>query len=830
MAPAFIAAWAGSLYTGSSLYVASAIYAAAYVAAVAAYSYALSAASNALVGRPRQAGGGSREIVIKTTVAPRGIVYGEVTCGGVLVFMGTTGSQNEYLDFVIAIAGHQIYSITDVWFDDTKIVNADIGSGAAGGGAVGGSGDYRVRDGVTVAYVYKYLGTSAQTASPQLTAPIFTGYTEWTANHRLRGCAYVHIRLRRNSKAYETGPPQNFRFHVKGALVYDPRKDTTNGGTGAHRLDDATTWEWSNNSALCIADYVAGGTIVNDLATPTRRRGFGALTSDINWPAVIAAANICDEDVSIPGSTTQNRYELDGAVYPSDDSSDADCLDQLLTSMIGQLVFMGGTYYLYAGAYQSPTYTLTEADLAGPISYRTAAGRADRYNVVRGTRYDSDQGSQVEFFGRTDSAYQATDGRALFHDIELPCTTNEYRAQRIATVILKRSREMQTLIWPGQMSSGKIAVWETVRITVAELGLSAKIFRCIERRSRPGSDGSDPLIELTLREENSSTYTDPATGDYTTPGSVSGSTPAGRTPDAPSGFTAAQIVNGINFSWTLPADVVAGDVTELWEYGSSTPFASATKIWEGAVSSVFIPKSDTTTRYYWIRTRATGGGVSATDPESTGLSGKASSVSTALSAAASPGTISATGSGTSVTTGSVTASGSAGTSPYTYAWTKLSGGTISANSTTSATTTFTATSLASAESRTAIFRCTVTDNVSATATADVTVTIARDAMSVSISPASLYKSGTGFNQTTASCTATPTGGVSTYSYAWTQISGDTFTINSASSATTTFTTSGMSSGDTRAATFRCTVTDSTGGTPLTAHADIDVTVDNTNPA
>jgi hypothetical protein len=48
-----------------------------------------------------------------------------------------------------------------------------------------------------------------------------------------------------------------------------------------------------------------------------------------------------------------------------------------------------------------------------------------------------------------------------------------------------------------------------VAVTVAELGLSGKVFRCTYRgSSSPGADG-DAIVELTLREEFSSTYTDP---------------------------------------------------------------------------------------------------------------------------------------------------------------------------------------------------------------------------------------------------------------------------------------------------------------------------------
>lgn len=72
-----------------------------------------------------------------------------------------------------------------------------------------------------------------------------------------------------------------------------------------------------------------------------------------------------------------------------------------------------------------------------------------------------------------------------------------------------------------------------------------------------------------------------------------------------------------------------------------------------------------------------------------------------------------------VTTAPVTATPSGGLSPYTYAWTRVSGVGI-INSPTSATTTFSHT-LSNGDDVEGIFRVTVTDGLSSTATANVLV-------------------------------------------------------------------------------------------------------------
>jgi hypothetical protein len=78
-------------------------------------------------------------------------------------------------------------------------------------------------------------------------------------------------------------------------------------------------------------------------------------------------------------------------------------------------------------------------------------------------------------------------------------------------------------------------------------------------------------------------------------------------------------------------------------------------------------------------------------------------------------------------------------------------------------------------------------------------------LSVDVAPATLAKSGPNGELISNTGTATPTGGKPPYSYAWTRVSGDVFTINSPGINNTTFTGNGADV--VKGGTYRCTVTD-----------------------
>jgi hypothetical protein len=116
--------------------------------------------------------------------------------------------------------------------------------------------------------------------------------------------------------AWPGGRPR-FGFVVKGKLCYDPRKDSTvAAGSGAHRWEDPSTWEWSENPVVCRYNWVRGIYAEDDVANPTALLVGRGLTAEEAPPEnIIAAANLCDEALTGPRPYTERDGPGIGSLF-----------------------------------------------------------------------------------------------------------------------------------------------------------------------------------------------------------------------------------------------------------------------------------------------------------------------------------------------------------------------------------------------------------------------------------------------------------------------------------------------------------------------------------
>ena len=400
------------------------------------------------------------------------------------------------------------------------------------------------------------------------------------------------------AEVWEGGPPADIKALVKGRPIYDPRLDSTviidattspvTMGSGSHRYATSSTWAWSDNPALCVADY-----LVNIMGV--------SASESIDWPSIAAAADDCEVQVVIPPAAspenTQSRFTCNGSL--SLGATHKDNLDSLISSCDGKLTYSSGKWRLRASVWESSSVSITQDDLSGQVEIRGSAPKSERFNKIRGFFVDPSRKYQpAEFPHVTDTAYLTRDnGEVISYDMELPFTNDQYMAQRIAIRNLKQGNNQIACTLNMNVRGAKVQVGDVVDITIDYLGWSAKTFRCIEwARSQDGT------FKIAFREDNAASYTDPLVTDYGVVGSSTVTIQSGAVP-APTGLTATAAASGVQLAWTSPP-AAEYDFIDIYESTGSVFDTSPilTRIARVRADNYLVPHDeDSTTYYYWIK-------------------------------------------------------------------------------------------------------------------------------------------------------------------------------------------------------------------------------------
>ena len=443
-----------------------------------------------------------RQLNVKLPTSPRRTIYGEAKVGGTVVFLETS-DDNKYLHMVVALADHEVerigepavaqrwiqtHDLQGIFLNDAELTLDDAGTDANGHtiyetgqefGLLGNelaSAFYDDENDVALVRIKIYDGTQT-TADAQLVAE-----TSAPSTMVLNGISYIYARFEFNADAFPNGIPA-VTAKVKGKKVFDPRDDTT---------------AYSTNPALVLRDYLTSAT------------GLAATAAEIDDTSVQAAANICDESVTLdsvkyPYSASESRFTCNGIIDA--DKPPATVLPRLLTSMVGHCAYSDGKWRVLAGAYRTPTITLDEDDLRGAIQLQTRASRRDSFNTVKGIYVAPSENYQpTDYPEITNATYVTEDaGEKVTTELDLPFTDSTTMAQRIAKIHLEKGRQQLMINFPAKLTAFKLQVGDTVMITNERFGFSSKVFEVVEWTLAIA--GEQLGVDLVLRETASGVYT-----------------------------------------------------------------------------------------------------------------------------------------------------------------------------------------------------------------------------------------------------------------------------------------------------------------------------------
>ena len=410
-----------------------------------------------------------RDQMLRQPSAPRKLVYGQVKISGPVVFLQTVGNS-EYLTIVVALGTHEFQSIDEIYINEDELT---LGSADSDGIQQPTAPSQYVGDtdkGRPIMRLETKLGTSSDSSFSTLSA-ITNGL--WTDAHRLTNIPAILGIFAYDNEAFPNGIP-NISAVVKGKKILDTRTGST---------------AYSTNSALVLYDYL------------TSEFGLNCDTSEINTASFNTAANVCDEDVSLKAGGTEKRYTTNGVVNTND--TPENIIKALLSAMGGILTYSNGQFFVKAGAFISPSDTLTDDDFAGSIQIVTKPSRRENFNAVKGQWIAEETNWQLADYPPVTSAtFEAEDGNErIFRELNLPFTNSSAMAQRLAKLALFRSRQQIQLSGRMKLTAFKYDVGDTINITIDRFGFSSKVFE-ITSWSLSVEGGESPAlgVDVTMRE------------------------------------------------------------------------------------------------------------------------------------------------------------------------------------------------------------------------------------------------------------------------------------------------------------------------------------------
>ena len=434
-------------------------------------SVAASALLQALQPKPREPG-------IKTEVTQTG---GTNPCSFVLMKYATSGTRvcppmshgsvgktpNAYLTEVIDLGDIAGQALSRVIINDEYVTL----------GAVAHP-DYGLPvTGLLAGFAWvKYYDGSQIVADPMLLTK-YSAYPErpWAADMIGRGICYAICTFRYNRDKFQSMP--RLRFEMGGIPLYDPRKDTTVGGTGAHRWANKATWEASVNPVVAIYNIKRGIGLADG---STWGGGFPAADLPLaNW---FAGMNECDVLVDNGASGTEPQFRA--GLELSVDEDPAEIIAELLKVCSGQVAEIAGNWKVRVGPPGVPVMSLTDADIiiTSPQDFSPFPGFASSYNGVHATYPEpASLWEQKEAPPLYNPGFEALDqGQRLIADLGLSACPYGAQARRLQKAYIAEERRFRR---HGQTLPPDFAALEPLDATgwtSAVNGYSAKVFEVSE--------------------------------------------------------------------------------------------------------------------------------------------------------------------------------------------------------------------------------------------------------------------------------------------------------------------------------------------------------------
>jgi len=395
------------------------------------------------------------------------LFYGEGRIGGDDVFMGVTGTNNETLWIVQALAegecnGIKKNGVNDIVFvEDTLLVGSTYAS--------------------YTSYTF-YPGSRTQTyneemfnAFPQGTF-VWGDYPEVTIDKddNYRNTCYIVWKFTYNQEVFHSVPKRN--VILEGRKVWLP--DGTKG--------------YSQNAAAILYDY---------LRSPHCAFGLGGVNDqlqadEIDYFSYLSAYNYCDQ--------SSKGWEFNGAIFHEETVRGA--IDRIKKHFRGTLRWTDGKFYI---GYRDMNEEVSMMDLTDDHIARDENGKA-MISMSQQGRATSFDGLRISFINTRNNKYiedfiMVGETEGIIKEIDLTGYLSRTLAGAMGAYIYDRASDPYDRIISGTFRDDAVQlnIDNLVTLTSTALGYSSQYMRVIGITRR-----SDGLINLDLQLEHINLYND----------------------------------------------------------------------------------------------------------------------------------------------------------------------------------------------------------------------------------------------------------------------------------------------------------------------------------
>lgn len=278
------------------------------------------------------------------------------------------------------------------------------------------------------------IGDGTETAYPELVSAF---PDVWTTDHRARGIFQSLVTVispgvasSKYLKLFGASQYPKVSYVVQASLLYNPLlDDTRTGGAGTHRIDDESTWEWSDNGIVgALYVFMQYPEFVETL---------------IDWELQIEQIQAADVLVTTK-TGTEKRSRISG-VWPSE-AKRGDVLKQVMDSVGCEMVATSAGKFYFKLIDDNPTsqVTIPEQDIY-ELTWQSGPKALERPNKCEVKYYSPERDYEMAEIVMTGIEWATIDdevdrwGEKIL-SIELPFCPSASQAQRIARRIFEWSR------------------------------------------------------------------------------------------------------------------------------------------------------------------------------------------------------------------------------------------------------------------------------------------------------------------------------------------------------------------------------------------------------